>query len=135
MHATDLADGSHGTLYSGEEDAELGGQLVGEVARLRVMLPGFQKHDDRQARGAVERPEAPALRRPEVLVVAGRTAAAVDATLAVSNRVTFRWGRESPWAQLAVERERLPLVDRGHSQRTGRTGKELLRSLGHGERC
>ena len=126
VHAPDLPDRPYRALDSRDQHAELGGQLLGQVSGLGVVHPGLEQRDERQAGRTVERPQAPALRRPEVLVVAEVAAAAVDAALAVPRRLALDRREQRPRSQVAGERERLPLLDGRHSQRARSAGVELL---------
>ena len=50
VDAADLADTPHRTFDPAEQDSELGRELVGKVAGLRVVLAGFEHGDEGQAR-------------------------------------------------------------------------------------
>jgi len=131
VHAPDLPDRPYRAIDSRDQHAELGGECVGKVSGLGVVHPGLEQRDERQAGRTVERPEAPALRRPEALVVAEVAAAAVDAALAVPRRLVLGRREQGPRSQVAGERERVPLLDGRHSQRARGAGVELLGRLGH----
>ena len=75
VHAADLADRPHRALDSREQDAELGGQVVGQVARLREVLARLEQDDDGEPGRPVEAPQPPALARPEVRRRRGRSSA------------------------------------------------------------
>ena len=132
VDAADVAERADLPLDPGQQDAELGGELVAEVARLGVVLARLEQDDERQSGRPVEGPEAPVLVRPEVLVVGGRAAAAVDPALTVARALHGFRGQQRARSQRAFERERLPLLDGRHLQRVLGARVELLGCLRHG---
>ena len=132
MHTPDLADCTDCALDPCEEHAELGRELVRQIAGLREMLARLEQDNDRQACWRVERPQAPALARPEVLVVGADAAHAFDTAMAVPGRLLLDGRLEAARPHLAVERERLPVLDGRHSERSGRACVQLLGSLRQG---
>ena len=114
-----------------QQDTELRREIIGEVAGLGEVLARLQKDDEGRPVGS-ERVQPPTLGRPDVLVVRGQTAAAIDTALAVARLFPLDRRPEGARGHLAVEREGIPLLDRRHAQRVGFTGVQLLRSLRHG---
>ena len=132
VDAADLADRAHGSLDPREHDAELRGEIVREVADLGDVLAGLENHDDGQA-GRFQTVQAPALVRPEVLVVRRSASLAVDTACAAPRLLTLDGRLERARAHLAVEREGLPLVEWGHLQGIRGPLIHLLGGLGHRE--
>src|SRR5213592_2960327 len=95
------------------------------------MLTRLEEDDDGQAGRRLKRVEPPAIVRPDVLVVARRSAAAVDAALAVTRLLLLHRRSERSRTHLAVERPCIPGLDRGHAQPAGDARVELLWRLGH----
>ena len=95
------------------------------------MLAGLEDEDERQP-GRAHGKQAPVLVRPDVLLVARLAAATVDTALAVPGLLALDRRLKLSRRQLAVERERVPLLDRRHAERVLDALVELFGSLGHG---
>ena len=105
------------------------GELVGEVAWLGKVLARLQHRDERQPGGA-EGLDPPPVVRPEVRVVRGLAARALDAACANPGRLVG--GRlERAGLHGAGERPGVPLLDGGRAQCVPGTLVELLGSLSH----
>ena len=131
VDAADVAERADLSLDPAQEHAQLRGELVRQVAWLSVVLARLEEDDERQAGRLVESPEPPVIVGPEVTLVGGGTTAAVDPTLAEARPLHLLRRPEHTRPHLAVEGERLPLLDRRHAQRAGHPGVELFRRLGH----
>jgi hypothetical protein len=130
VNAADLADASHRTLDPGDEEAELGGQVVGEVAGIGVVIPRLEQDHDRQPVG-LGGEQTPALVRPEVRLVGLGAAPAIDAALAIAGLLVGEWRQERSRSHVPVERELLPLLDGGHPEMIDGASVDLLRRLRH----
>jgi hypothetical protein len=78
------------------------------------------------SRSACRSPETPALVRPQVVAVGRCAPAAIHPALTESRRLALDRRSQRPRPHLTVERERLPGLDRRHSQRVGGASVELF---------
>src|SRR5439155_17475012 len=78
--------------------AELRGELIREFAGLADMCAGLEQNDDRESGRPIERPEAPAVARPDVFLVGRRATRAVDAALTDSRRLALHRRPQRPRA-------------------------------------
>ena len=134
VHAADLADRAHGSLDPRQHDAELRGEVVREVAELGEVLarledarpPAGRSGPTRRAGASVR--SSTGTRRPAVSIARQSTPPCAVAWLLTLDRRLKR-----ARAHLSVERERLPLLDRGHAQGVRGAFVDLLGGLGHCE--
>jgi hypothetical protein len=134
VHQAYAFDAADRALDAADENAELGGELLGQVARRRIVRARLEEDDDRQAARLVERAQPPAFVRPDVGIVRQRAGSAVDASLAVARPLSLHRRLQRLRLDGPVERPRLPLGDRRRLQLVVRSFPELLRRLGHGHR-
>jgi diadenosine tetraphosphate (Ap4A) HIT family hydrolase len=131
VDASDLADRPQSALDSGQQDAELCGQAVGEVARLADVVARLEEDDDGEPGRLVQTAHAPALVRPQIVVVGRRAGMAVDAALAVTRLLALDRWTQRPRLHLTVERERVPRLDGRHAQGACDACVQLFGRLGH----
>ena len=130
VDAADVGDRAHRPLDPGEQNTEIGGAPVREVAGLRVVLARLEHHDHGQP-GRAKRPYAPMVVRPEVVLVGSGATPAVDAAFAVPRGVAIGRRLQLARTHLAVEGESLPVLDGRHPQLVFHPLVELFRALGH----
>jgi hypothetical protein len=130
VHAADLADGADRALHTTEHDAELGEEVVRDIAEVAEVLSRLEDDHDRKA----SRPEShdpPVLTRPDVVVVRGLASSAIDAALAEARFLLLDRREQVARLHFPVEWERVPLLDRRHPQRVLDPLVELFGSLRH----
>jgi hypothetical protein len=136
VHSADLADASDGALDPDDEGPQLGGQLVGQVRKVE-MRSCLEDRDHRQPVLSLDWDDAPVLVTPQRRLVPTLASAAVDPALAVARLLLVDRWLQRPDADVALEWERLPLLQRRHPEPSvGTDGPlcapvELLRRLAH----
>jgi hypothetical protein len=136
VHTTDLGHRADGRLRADEERPELGGKLRRQVVDV-VVRTRLEQDDDRETRGPTECGEQPPPVRPDHVLERALTAPAIGFVDAEPGPLLQRRRQQRADAQVALERERIPVLHRRHRQpavRVGgrqRTRVQLLRGLGH----
>src|SRR5205085_6421449 len=131
VHEADSLHRADGALDSADENTELGAQLLGQVAGRREVPARLEEDDNGQAARLVERPQPPALVRPDVRVVRCCAGMAVDASGAVARLLSLDGRRERSGLRGPLERPCVPLAHRRRLQTVVGSLPELLRRLRH----
>ena len=135
VHPADLADRPNRSLDPRQLDSEVRGELAGEVARIRVVLARHEQDDQRQAVRILRGHQAPALVRPDELVVRRVAGPAFHAAGADSRLLLADRREELSWPDVAFEGPGVPLVERRRAQGILRALVQLLGRLRHSLRC
>jgi hypothetical protein len=131
VDATELADRSHGTLDARQLDPEIRRQVVRQISGVRVVASRHEQDDQRKAVRICRRHQAPALIRPEELLVRGVAGPAIHAPRARTRLLLGNGRKELAWPELALEGPGVPLIERRHAKCILRALVKLLGRLRH----
>jgi hypothetical protein len=100
--------------------------MIGKIEKVDVR-PRMQEDDTRESRRAVERVDDPVVVVPQRALDASLAAPATDAAGAVTRRLGFDRRLERARHDRALERPRVPFLDRRRAQLLVRALPQLLR--------